>query len=164
MDDVFLREPGFLTKVEACHALRISLASLNRAMSRKELEYFQMTEKGKVLFTEKSLREFLELKRFTPSKRVVTSREQLQLAMKILNLIKQLNKTNENIRQLDVMKASPKYQRMSAVKEIKFLGIYDSVKNEKNLLVNEIKVSEERAKKLLRVDDCETKSMQTRKE
>lgn len=160
MDNFLLKEPGFLTKAEACEVLNISLASLNRAMARKELDYFQMTPKGKVLFTEDSLRTFLELKRFTPSKNVVTSREQLQLAMKILNLVKRFHKIQGDLKELDSMKATPKYKQISEDKKIKFLEIYNSLKDEEKLLLVEIQSLKQRGEKLLRMDDRETKRVQ----
>ena len=159
-ETIFEITPGFLDKKEACLALRISLASLNRALARKELDYFQMTPKGKVLFTEDSLRKFLELKRFTPSKGVVTSREQLQLAMEILSFVKKIHKIQGDLKELEAMKATPKYQQISEDKKIKFLEIYNSVKNEEILLLVEIQSLKQRGEKLLRMDDGETKRVQ----
>lgn len=164
-DSIFEITPGFLDKKEACQALNISLASLNRAMARKELGYFQMTSKGKVLFTENSLRQFLEAKRFIPSKGVVTSREQLQLAMKILEFAKRFHKVHEDIQQLDSMKATPKYKQISEDKKIKFLTIYNSLKDEEINLLGQIETLKERGEKLLkRMDDHETKRQRMQKE
>lgn len=149
MDDVLLREPGLLDKAEACEALNISLASLNRAIANKEIAYFKLTERGKVLFASQALKDFLEQKQFTPSPGVVTSREELRVSLEALSLVKKFEKVEDELKQLEAIKQHKNFKRLDDNKQIEILEMDYKLRDEKNTILVNIRALEERGKSLL---------------
>lgn len=149
MDDVFLREPGLLDKVEACEALNISIASLNRAIANKEIAYFKLTPKGKVLFASQALRDFLKQRKFTPSPGVVTTREELRVSLEALSLVKKFEKVEDELKQLEAIKQHKNFKRLNEDKEFEILNMEYKLRDEKNTILVNIRALKERGTKLL---------------
>lgn len=149
MESVLLREPGLLDKAEACEALNISIASLNRAIANKEIAYFKLTPKGKVLFTSQALKDFLEQRKFTPSPGVVTSREELRVSLEALNLVKKFEKVEDELRQIEAIKEHKNFKRLDELKQTEILDMDCKLRDERNTILVNIRALKERGERLL---------------